>query len=406
MRILVVHNRYRGPGGEDIAVRSEVELLRSHGHSVWEWWRSNDEVRGRVQELRASGSALWSRRTVRDLGEVMKSFRPKVAHFHNTWFAVSPSGYWIARRHGAAVVQTLHNYRLLCPSAQFLRGGVPCEQCKTRVFPIPGVLHGCYRGSRLHSLAVGATTGIHRVLGTWQSKIDVYVALTHFARRKFIEGGLPADRVLVKPNFVEIEPEPSVNGSGAYAIFVGRLSEEKGIRTLLRAWARPLDIPLHIVGDGPLCREVLESTRTARSIRVLGWRRRQEAIARLALARFLVFPSICYEGLGLAILEAFACGVPVIAARHGSMKETVADGVTGLHFEPGDPDDLALKVEWAWKHPAEVREMGRRARREYERHYGPETNYRALLDIYASALSRSTGSPATPRHDLPVESLS
>jgi glycosyltransferase involved in cell wall biosynthesis len=228
-----------------------------------------------------------------------------------------------------------------------------------------------------------------RVLETWKEKVACYIARTEFARKKFIEGGLPAERIVVKPCFVHPDPGPKV-GSGDTVLFLGRLSAEKGLRTLLAAWER-LDgrVPLRIAGDGPLRGELeaeVERRRIA-GIKVLGRVPDAELLAELKRARFLVFPSEWYEGLPLTIAEAFACGVPVVASRIGSMIELVEDGRTGLHFSPGDPADLEAKVEWAWTHPMEMEEMGWASRHEYEAKYTAEQNYEALLRIHETALA-------------------
>lgn len=387
-RVLVVHNTYRAPGGEDVVARNEAELLRAHGHAVREWWRSNAEVRGFRQEARAGLAALWSRQATRQLADVMQSFGPDVVHFHNTWFRITPAACWTARAFGAAVVLTLHNYRLLCPNAIFLRDGKPCEDCKTLSFPYPAVYHGCYGASHLRSLLVGATNATHRALGTWHDRIDLYIALTEFGRRKFIEGGLPPDRLWTKPNFVARDPGRRNGSPGQYAIYLGRLSEEKGIRVLLDAWARSPDLPLKIVGDGPLRSEVEARTAGWPGVDLLGWRGRDEVFELLKGARFLVYPSIWYEGFGLAVLEAFATGLPAVVSSLGSSAEIVADGVTGLHARPGDVDDLAARVRWAWTHPDAMGEMGRCARREYEGKYTADVNYSMLRAAYDAAVQR------------------
>jgi len=282
------------------------------------------------------------------------------------------------------VIQTLHNYRLLCPNAILYRDGGVCEDCLGRL-PWPGVMRGCYRGSRAQTVVVAAMLAVHRWLKTWLEKVDIYIALTEFARRKFIEGALPAEKVVVKPNFVH--PDPGVrDGSGNYAIFVGRLSREKGVLTLLAAWELLKDIPLKIAGDGPLVEDVRRRSQMLGGVEVLGRRDHKDVIGLLKGARFLVFPSEWYECFPVTFVEAFACGVPVIASRLGAMAEIVEDGRTGLHFTPGDPDDLAARVVYAWSHPERMREMGREARAEYEAKYTAERNYQMLMDIYHRAI--------------------
>lgn len=393
MKILVVHNAYQHHGGEDIVAAAEPALLRDRGHELISYRRSNDELKGKkgIGALTMAADTVWSFSSRTALREILENQRPDVAHFHNTFPLISPSVYYACAEAGVPVVQTLHNYRLLCPGATFLRDGKVCEECLGRVVPWPGVVHGCYRESRPATLATAAMLSVHRAMGTWQNKVSVYIALTEFARKQFIEGGLPPDRVLVKSNFVVDCPEPQSFG-GDYAVFVGRLSAEKGPRLLPVAWqALQSRIPLRIVGDGPLSKplsEEVERNNLSSRIELMGRRTPEEVGRVMARARFLVMPSVWYEGFPMIVVEAYACGVPVIASRIGSLAEIVEDGRTGLHFTSGDAGDLAAKVEWAWTHPREMEEMGRAARREYEAKYTAEQNYAALMRIYETALAK------------------
>jgi glycosyltransferase involved in cell wall biosynthesis len=389
MKILIVHNVYQQRAGEEAVVSAESRLLRDHGHQVLSYERCNDELH-MLNGLAIAAGTIWSLRSFRELTDLIGQERPHIAHFHNTFPLVSPSAYYACARAGVAVVQTLHNYRLLCPEAKFLRQGKICQACLGRNVAWPAVVHGCYRGSRPATAAAAAMLAVHREAGTWQTKVDAYVALSEFARQKFIEGGLPADRIMVKPNFVASDPGARAQ-PGDYALFVGRLSDDKGPQLMLSAWrALKTRIPLRIAGDGPLLeklsREVRETSST--HIELLGRRNPDEVRALMQRARFLVFPSLWYEGFPMTIAEAFAGGLPVVASRLGSMAEIVQGGGTGLHFEPGNALDLAAKVEWAWTHPEELVRMGHAARAEYEARYQPSTNYKILMEIYRSARSR------------------
>lgn len=379
MRVLVVHNAYQHRGGEDTVVEAEIALLRTHGHAVETYFRSNDDVR----DMSASALArqtVWSSRTVRDLETLLQRFRPDVIHVHNTFPLVSPSLYWAASRAGVPVVQTLHNFRLLCLNALFLREGKVCEDCMGRL-PWRGVARACYRGSHAASAALASMLTLHRALGTYRSKVTRYIALNEFCRGKFIEGGLPAERVVVKPNFVDFPfPEP---GLRAGLLFVGRLSAEKGIATLAAAMAALTGASLRVAGDGPeatLLDGVPGVTR-------LGSLSGDAVRAEMSRATALVVPSIWYENFPRTIVEAFACGLPVIASRLGALADIVADGETGLLFEPGDPRDLAAKLAWAQANPERMAEMGRRARAQYEAAFSAEVNHRRLIAIYADAVA-------------------
>ncbi len=390
MNILLIHNHYQQPGGEDAVFSAEGALLREAGHHVITYTRSNDEVRalGAWGRLTLPARWVWAGDSVRALRQLIAREKPDVAHFHNTHFMISPAAYYACREAGVPVVQTLHNYRLLCPNALFLRGGAVCELCLGRTPPWPGVRYGCYRGSRLQTAGMAAMLTFHRWRRTWQEQVDCYIALTEFARQKFIQGGLPAEKIAVKPNF---QPDPGEGlGREPFALFVGRLSVEKGLDVLAAAWEK-LNVPLKIAGDGPLRATLAAQMTPPRqgTVTLLGQQPHAAVLNLLRQARFVVVPSTWYESFPMVVVEAFACGTPVIASRLGALAEIVADGRTGLHFTPGDAADLAAKVAWAWEHPEEMAAMGRNARAEYEAKYTPERNYEMLMAIYRTAIARA-----------------
>lgn len=391
MLVFTAHNAYRVFGGEDVVYQAECELLKVKGHEVVTYHVTNEDIGGGLRQVAVAPGVVWSSRSKRAIGRLLREHRPDVAHFHNTFPLISPAAYWACAEAGVPVVQTLHNYRLVCPNAMLMYGGQVCDGHPGRARLIRCVLRGCYHDSRAQTAVVAAMLAVHRFLGTWQEKVDAYVALTEFARARLIEMGLPREKVFVKPNFVH--PDPGArerNGQARYALFVGRLSPEKGVETLLRAWHRLPRVPLKVVGGGPLEARMrrLVSEGRMENVELLGQRPREEALACVKEAAFLVFPSEWYEGFPMTIVEAFACGVPVLASGLGSAGEIVEEGRTGLHFAPGDAEDLAAKAEWAWAHPQAMAEMGRQARREYEAKYTAEKNYRILMEIYAQATAR------------------
>jgi glycosyltransferase involved in cell wall biosynthesis len=304
-------------------------------------------------------------------------------HVHNTLPLLSPAILRAARGEGTAVVQTAHNYRLLCPAATLFRNDRLCEACRGRTVAWPAILHGCYRGSRSASAVVAAMLAVHWTAGTWSRDVDRYIALTEFARRKLVAGGLPPSRIAVKPNFTSPPVVANRTGDRAGALFVGRLSVEKGIDTLLEAWTSECG-PLRVIGGGPLLDRVKGRCRPG--VEVLGPRASSEIAAWMLHASFLVVPSRWFEGFPMVLVEAFACGLPVIASRLGSIGEIVEDGVTGVLFDPGSARDLLEKVRWARVHPEDVRRMGENARRAYEARYTPQANYDALMEIYRAAI--------------------
>jgi glycosyltransferase involved in cell wall biosynthesis len=387
MKILAVHNRYQRPGGEDQVFVDETALLETRNHRVLRYEVHNDQVK-HMNRLTLAKDTVWNTSAYRELRALIRRERPDVVHFHNTLPLVSPAGYYAAKAEGAPVIQTLHNYRLLCPVALFFRDGRVCEDCMGKAVPWPGVVHRCYRGSRAASGVIATMLTVHRALRTWTEMVDVYVALTEFARNKFVEGGLPAGKIVVKPNFVAPDPGRG-QGGGGYALFVGRLAPEKGTGTMLAAWDRlGTRIPLKIVGDGPLKDQVVEAAARRSNVEWLGHRPVADVHALMRKADMLVFPSQWYETFGRVAAEAFAAGTPVIAANIGAVAELVEHGRTGFKFRPGDPEDLVTQVEWALSHSAELRRMREEVRAEFEAKYTAERNYRALMEIYQAALER------------------
>jgi glycosyltransferase involved in cell wall biosynthesis len=378
VRVLVAHNGYQQRGGEDAVVQAEAALLQAHGHEVIEYRRHNDELSA-VGRVAAAVDTFWSRRTARDIGDSIASQAPDVIHVHNTFPLISPSLYWAAARARVPVVQTLHNFRLICPQAMFLREGRVCEDCLGRQ-PWRGVVHGCYRDSVPQTAVLTGMLMLHRGLGTWQDKVTRYIALNEFCRRKFIEGGLPADRLVVKPNFVDFEPPPSQPREGV--LFVGRLSKEKGVDVLARASQQVPGLRIAVAGTGPEM-HVLDR---APQIERLGAISGDAVRVRMQRATALVLPSIWYENFPRTLVEAFASGLPVIASRIGALAELIEDGRTGLLFEPGNADDLARKLRWAQENPARLTDMGQEARALYEAKFSGPPNYRTLMAIYEDAI--------------------
>ena len=387
MKILLVHNRYRIAGGEDTVVHAEKSLLEAHGHQVTLLESDNANISGGLGQLRTGMGAVYSLRGKRRVASELAGIHPDIMHVHNFFPQFSPSIYSAAHDAGVAVVQTLHNYRLVCPKAVFFRDGHVCEDC-LGVVPLPAVWHGCYRGSRLATMPVATMVALHRALGTWTDMVDAYIALTEFCRQKFVQGGLPDGKICVKPHFVH--PRPSIgSGDGGFALFVGRLSEEKGISTLLAAWKHlGKEIQLKIVGTGPLIDMVKSATMESDGIEWLGQVEREQVTSLMQRAWLLIFPSVWYETFGLGIIEAFAVGLPVVASNLGVMSSLVTHRRTGLHFCAGNADDLVEQVRWARAHPAEMAEIRRAARREYEAHYTAERNYEMLINIYQTAIRR------------------
>jgi glycosyltransferase involved in cell wall biosynthesis len=390
VRVIIAHNRYQQPGGEDIGVQDERGLLVNHGHEVRLLEANNDHIRGLLTEAYTALTAVYSLSSKRRMTALIAEFRPDLVHVHNFFPVLSPSIYCACNEAGVPVVQTLHNYRLLCPSSILFRDGHVCEDCLSKRFAWPGVAHACYRGSRLGTAAVATMTYVHRVIRTYQRQIQALVALTEFSRRKFIEGGFPAHNIVVKPPFVDIDFGIG-HGEGRYVLFVGRLSDEKGIITLLEAWKKlGTRVPLRIAGSGRLEEYVRAQEAAMPGIRYLGYQSRPQINQLVQNAVALVFPSLWYEGVPRTILESFAAGTPVIASKIGNVEGLVEHKRLGLHFQPGDAADLVAKVQWMLEHPHDWESMRQSARAEYEAKYSAERNYDLLMEIYDRVLTRNS----------------
>lgn len=387
MRVLVVHNFYQHPGGEDHEVAAELQLLREAEHEVETFTLHNDDI-ARSSPIRVAGKTLWNGQVYRALRSLMRRYRPDVAHFHNTFPLVSPAGYYAAHAAAVPVVQSLHNYRLLCPNALLFRDGRVCEECVGRAVPWPGVAHRCYRASRAASAAVATMLAAHRALGSWRREVDLFVAPSRFTRQKFVDAGMAAERIVVKPNVVARDPG-SGTGGGGYALYVGRLSVEKGVDTLLDAWRpeRSPVMPLHIVGDGPLAGAVAAAA-DGRVVTWLGALPAADVERQMADAALLVVPSRCYETFGRVVIEAFAAGTPVVASSHGVLAELVEDGRTGALVPPGDAAALVDRVASLASRGATLVGMRAAARAAFEGQYDAAANRESLLDIYRLAGQR------------------
>jgi glycosyltransferase involved in cell wall biosynthesis len=388
LRLLHLHNHYLQPGGEDQVFEAETRLLENHGHTVFRYTRHNAELAG-WSALKMAVNTVWNREAYKAIDNLLLEIKPDLCHIHNTFPLISPAVYYACKKHHVPVVQRLPNYRLICPNAFLLRDGKICMECVGKKFPLPGVRYACYRESILQTSAVSMMLATHRMLRTWQEKIDVYIALNHYGKQLFVKGGLPADRIMVSPNVIDPDPNPELSRRlGAYALYIGRLSKEKGLVTLLNAWRLLPDIPLQVIGDGPLMNELVKKTETENinNIEFQGRKAHEETLSILKNARLLVFPSEWLETFGLGIIEAFACGVPVIASRQKTIEEIIQHGKNGILFEPGNPSALAQAVEECWDNPEVLSAMSANARCSFETKYSKQQKYDSLMEIYERAI--------------------
>jgi glycosyltransferase involved in cell wall biosynthesis len=396
MIVLTVHNSYKELGGEDIVFDQESRALTDAGHTVYRYHENNSAITP-LARVATGMSAVWSQRSYRRIAARIRETRCDVVHCHNTFPLISPAAYYAARAAGVPVVQTLHNYRLLCPNALLFRAGKICEDCIPSAIPWLGVARGCYRHSRLSSGSVAAMLTVHRLLRTWDRMVDLYIAPSRFCRDKYVAAGFDPRRIAVKPGFVYPDPGEGTH-CGNYCLFVGRLSEEKGLDVLLRA-CRALGptYPLKIIGDGPLASTVVSAAREMPWVEWLGYREPAEVRRWMADAKALVFPCQAYATFGLVVIEAFAAGVPAIVPRIGALAELVQDGRNGLHFDSYSADSLAATVRAALSPAGALDEMGRAARSDFLRTYTADANTEELLRLYRRVTAgRHSAAPEEP----------
>lgn len=384
MRVLIVHNHYQQAGGEDVVVRAETELLRNHGIDVELWEESNESIVTRWDACLTALQCVHSLAAGREMVRRIERFRPDLVHVHNFFPRLSPAIHRACHRAHVPLVQSLHNFRLVCSGATLERGGKPCEECVGKAMAWPAVRHRCYRGSMAGSAAVALS--FRSATRTWHRDVSRYIALSEYARHKFVGCGLAEDKIAVKPNFVD--PDPGMGaGDGDYALFAGRLTAEKGVGTLLEAFRGMSRRPrLKIIGDGPLGSDVAQAAATMREIEWCGARPHREVTRAMRTATTLIVPSTWYEGFPMVMAEAFAAGLPIIASRLGAMEEIVESGATGQLFAAGEAQDLAHRVEWAFTNKMKMQAMRLKARFEYLSKYTARMNYAILADIYRSAM--------------------
>lgn len=385
MNILLVHNFYQTKGGEDVVFQNERALLEQNGHCVQSYVVRNNAIDSYGRKLAVSLNTPFSFSAYFRMLKLLSRNRPDIVHVHNYFPLLSPSVFYACRKLNIPVVHTLHNYRSVCPTTFLLVDGEINEKSilsrswwtiKERV----------YRNSLFATFVLVCMVELHKAIGTWSKRVDRFIVLTEFSKSKFVDAGWPEKKIAVKSNFIE-DPEfrPAVGRQG-YALYLGRLSKEKGIDTLLESWEGNA-FPLKVVGEGPLMELIRAQENPA--IELLGFQEKAQVLKLISEADFVVFPSIWYETFGMVLIEAFACGTPVIGSNLGSIPDIVEDGVTGLLFEPGSARDLRQKSERMIGVDGLAQEMGRRARTVYEQSYTPRSNYRQLMEIYQDAIAAS-----------------
>ncbi|TDG37215.1 glycosyltransferase family 1 protein [Pedobacter changchengzhani] len=382
MRILVVHNFYQDPGGEDEVFRLEKAML-SETEEVFELTFSNKKGwAGWIQFLLYPYNFIAMRR----IKAAIKQFKPDLVHIHNLHYAIGPAGIKAVKKFKIPLVMTLHNFRLICPSATlFNNGNVFLDSVKSD-FPWKAVKLGLFSNSIIKTFWLAFANWAHKKMGTY-NLVDQYIVLTDFARKIYLSSTLniSEQKFSLKPNFIfklDFPNKPKQD----YFLYVGRLSEEKGIRIALNA-ALKGDFKLSIAGDGPLKNELLSAAAQNKNIVLLGALSKNEVLSQMSSCSALVFPSICFEGMPMSIIEAFACATPVIASNLGAMQTMITDGENGLFFNPGDVDSLLGNIaKFSSLTQQSKLQMGANAKLAYESSYTEKENKNILMQIYSKAM--------------------
>lgn len=384
MKLLLAHEFYRSsaPSGEDAVFMNERAMLEKSGIEVVTHEIHNDDIddSSLAKRIGLGINTIWSRKSYKSFIQLIDTHKPDIVHVHNTFPLFSPSIYKACRDKNVPVVQTLHNFRLICPGALLQRNNSPCEDCIGGSL-LSSIRHACYRDSVLATLPLTGMIAYNRFNNNY-NQVDQYIALTEFAASRLIAAGLPKDRVTVKPNFLPSPPKPGASKS-EYAVYVGRISDEKGVRTMINAWSELKHIPLQVLGDGPL-RVELEQYCKSKDLPVTfhGPVSRDSVIDIVSNAAFQIIPSEWYEGFPMVVLEAFATSTPVLASKIGSLNEIIVEGENGLKFEAGNSSDLAEKAKQLWQSPDLLKKMGVSARKNFDEKYTEEKNIHYLKNIY------------------------
>lgn len=381
MRILFVHNFYKHAGGEDQVFWAEIDLMKSHGHDVHSYTVDNDTINSLWTKINTTLHLSYSSKSKKNFSITLKKINPDIVHCHNFFPLLTPSIFDACREDRIPAVLTLHNYRLVCPSVYLSKNNKPWE-LSIKKNPYWAVPYKVYQNSFIGTAAIAYMINYHKKRKTWQKKLDHIITLTKFAKNKFIESGFSPNNMVVKPNFIS-DPLKENNTRGQFALFIGRLSQEKGIEFLLESW-KEIDFPLKIVGDGPMMGNVKLQ---GNNVEFLGKIPNKSVKTLLQKAQFLVFPSQWYEGFPMVLVEAMACGTPVLVTNIGSMQEIITDELNGLHFELGNQKQFIEKVHQLMKDESLCQFLGDNGRSAYLENYTPDVNYQQLISIYQNSIS-------------------
>jgi glycosyltransferase involved in cell wall biosynthesis len=382
MKVLAIHNYYQQRGGEDQCFEDEVNVLKENGHEVLEHSVHNDTIHS-TGKIGVAINTLWSRSAYRNVTDAAKAFKPDVVHVMNTFPLLSQSIFYATRKLRIPTIAEVANYRAACAGGVLLRDGKVCELCVGKVLPIAAVKHRCYRGSFSGSAVVATNIALHRMLKTWHRTVDMVMCPSVIASQKLIQAGLPEHKIRVKANALNSDPGLG-DGPRGYMVFVGRLSPEKGLHTMVEAWQQDASLPpLKVIGQGPLAEFIAEASKRDPRIEHLGHMPLDELLNVVGRANALIMPSVWYETFGRTTIEAYAKGTPVIGTKIGGTAELIEEGKTGWLFSPGDATELASKVRLSMEASTELlASMRRSTRQKFLSGYTKEQNYERLMQLY------------------------
>ncbi len=392
LNILVIHNTYRETGGEDTVVKQEINLLRQRGHDIRAAFFDNSDISTIGDRIGVTLRVGRNSASAGRLKEMISTSRPDVAHVHNFFPLVSPGALDVIAREGIPIVQTLHNFRTICPGGILMREGQPCESCVGRN-RWPAIRRRCYRGSAVGSAATAYMGHVFRRMLDRHRALITVVTLTQFSKSRFLADGFNEDQIVVRPNFAP-EIGPGLATRDGRLVYVGRLSTEKGADIIVRAAAKVRG-EIEIVGDGPDA-DQLRSIAPP-NVTFAGRIAREEVASRLRSASAVLVPSRCYEGFPMIVAESMACSTPVIASRIGALAEIVEDRKTGRLISTDDIDGWAHAMNDAIDDPDQLARWGRSARQAYNLLYSEEHGYAGLIGIYQRAIARAGASRSSAR---------
>lgn len=384
-KILMVHNYYQIGGGEHIVFANEKQLLIDRGHTVFEYTRHNDEIKRFRDKLIIPLVAIFNLRTYFDVKKILKKENIDVVHCHNTFPLISPAVYYAAKSCNVSVVQTIHNFRFLCANGIFYRNGEICEECVNKTI-FASIKYGCYRGSKLGTAVVAIMLQLHRWLGTFDKKVDKYIVLTEFNKKK-LSILISKDKITVKPNFSPVEAKTNI---GHYNkdnfIFVGRLEESKGIKFILNTWKnKDVRQKIVVIGDGPLRQYVKKSSNECEFIEYIGPQTHEKTMEYMKHSKALIFASKWYEGFPMVLLEAMSQGIAIITVDIGNAASIVVDSQIGLHYKSNDAQDFINKINFLNEQSVYER-LGDSAKQYFSNKYTSTINYEMLINIYKEVM--------------------